>query len=546
MKKTVFFSLLAATMLLATACTKDEPTTDNNGFVRVSLRAPQVVNDLGEGLATDSLVWAVYTKIGEDLQEVKTLGGSQGKAFTADTDGRLTAQVPLQLAKGQTYYVAFWAQNSACTAYNTDDLLNIHYAEGVTLIANDETRDAFFGCDTIVVDQDATPEVILKRPFAQLNFAVSQEEIDAAAAAGIELVQSYVAISEMATGFNALTGAVTADTTNVVFALDSLPGSTITTTLEGVDTTFVNLSMHYILANDITAAGNQSVTADVTFKIATLYNTTDPKSPADTIEIVSANTPLQRNYRTNVIGSLTNTADFKVVVDATFENDYNNYMIETVGADLSDAVDAAKDADVDEIVFTDDVNGAATESGYNGKAGIQHTNGATIDGRGQTLTVTGANGTWDCAIYTQGGIIKNLNIEGAFRGISFSYAPAKVIVDNVTITPGCYTIHADAGNGHGLEVKNCTLNGWTSFGANIGEVTFDKTHFGSNGSHAYFRPYSPTTLTNCTFSEGFEMDARQTTGIVLKNCKVGETLITQENIATLLGADAAQATVEND
>ena len=34
--------------------------------------------------------------------------------------------------------------------------------------------------------------------------------------------------------------------------------------------------------------------------------------------------------------------------------------------------------------------------------------------------------------------------------------------------------------------------------------------------------------------------------IVLKNCKVGETLITADNLTTLLGEDAAGVTIQND
>ena len=34
-------------------------------------------------------------------------------------------KVTITLAKGQTYQVAFWAQNEACTAYNTSDLKNV-------------------------------------------------------------------------------------------------------------------------------------------------------------------------------------------------------------------------------------------------------------------------------------------------------------------------------------------------------------------------------------------------------------------------------------
>ena len=46
-------------------------------------------------------------------------------------------------------------------------------------------------------------------------------------------------------------------------------------------------------------------------------------------------------------------------------------------------------------------------------------------------------------------------------------------------------------------------------------------------------------LENCVFEEGFEFDATKNNEIFFKNCKVGTTVITAENVVSLLGADAA-------
>ena len=72
---------------------------------------------------------------------------------------------------------------------------------------------------------------------------------------------------------------------------------------------------------------------------------------------------------------------------------------------LAEAVAAAQSGET--VLLLKDVTVAATAGGYN-KAGLV-ISGITLDGDGHTLTVTGANTTWDCAIYTQGGTIKNVS-----------------------------------------------------------------------------------------------------------------------------------------
>lgn len=122
-------------------------------------------------------------------------------------------------------------------------------------------------------------------------------------------------------------------------------------------------------------------------------------------------------------------------------------------------------------------------------------------------------------------------------------------MENVVLDYCCYTFNADASNGKSVYFKNCTLNGWTSYTSGFANFSFTNCSFGEGSGgykEAYLRPYSPTTLENCKFSVGYEMDASQTSGIVLKNCYVGETLITQENLTELLGEDASTATVQNN
>lgn len=222
------------------------------------------------------------------------------------------------------------------------------------------------------------------------------------------------------------------------------------------------------------------------------------------------------------------------------ENLSANLLVE-----LREALAAGKD-----VTLPGDVSGAAGTGGY-GVAGLVQ-NGATIDGDGNTLTISGADGTWNCAIYTTGGTIKNLTLGGAFRGIFTAGCSEDIVIDNVTIDNVCYTLSSDGSNAdYSIIVTNSTLNGWTSYTGGYKSVSFTDCTFGegkgiSGGyQYAFMRPYSPTTYTNCAFSEGYELDASQT-DIVLADCTVGGVVLTQLNLTELLGEDAANATVLND
>lgn len=178
-----------------------------------------------------------------------------------------------------------------------------------------------------------------------------------------------------------------------------------------------------------------------------------------------------------------------------------------------------------------------------GVTGIMH-KGNVIDGNGKTLTVNGANSSYGSVIYTTGGTIKNLTVQGAFRGIFTGGLTSDLIIDNVTFNDVTYTFNADASGDKNVIFKNSTLNGWTSYTSGFKGVSFTNCKFGEGRGYAFLRPYSPTILSNCEFSEGFELDATKTSGIVLENCTVNGKLITEDNIITLLGKDAANAEVK--
>ena len=201
-------------------------------------------------------------------------------------------------------------------------------------------------------------------------------------------------------------------------------------------------------------------------------------------------------------------------------------------------------ADNKDVLFVNDITMAATESNAYGVTGINVKNGQTIDGNGYTLRVTGAGSTWGSAISTTGGLIKNLTVAQAFRGIFVNHNSTyseTVVLENVTINGPTYTINCDQGMKQNLIARNCTINGWTSYADTIGTVKFENCSFGVNGNK-FIRPYTATEFVDCSFVEGLAIDA--IAAITLENCTYNGAAVTAENVATLVTGNTANATVK--
>ena len=187
-----------------------------------------------------------------------------------------------------------------------------------------------------------------------------------------------------------------------------------------------------------------------------------------------------------------------------------------------DLVKALKDGK--NVVFENDITIAATSGGYN-KAGILQNKAQTINGAGHTLTVTGAGATWDCAIYTNGGTIKNLTVAGAMRGIFTAGQSSDLYIDNVVFKNVIYTFNSDGkmpANPFGVYVSKSTINGWTSHSDMHTEVVYTNCSFGEGSGYAYCRPYGKTAFVECTFSAGYTIDQTQTNQITFTDCNWDE------------------------
>jgi hypothetical protein len=220
---------------------------------------------------------------------------------------------------------------------------------------------------------------------------------------------------------------------------------------------------------------------------------------------------------------------------------------------LTDLNEALNEEGVTEVTMTNDLNSVTDDYyiTYN-YATIILPNNKTINGNGYKLTSNGLaqNGTYGTGVYTTGGTIKNLTISKSFRNIFSWGLKSTLYIENCKLLGPVYSLNFDGGGNQDIYITKTVLNGWTSYTNTINSVTITDCSFGDSGSYAYFRPYCTTTLTNCTFCAGYQVDSNPThnngTSFIMKNCYCNGTLITADNITTLLGDDAQYVTIQND
>ena len=504
MNKKLFLGMFAvAGMLLATSCSNDEldvVQSGNEAQVTFSLAAEGGIatRAISDGTGAKKLVYAVYNANGE---LIKTIANTDVNGQIVDNsafDNGLTENVTITLAKGQQYTVAFWAQNPNCTAYTTTDLKNvtIDYAG----LNNDETRDAFFKAETFTVTGNTEIDVVLKRPFAQINVGVYQTDWDAAVASEIEIEKSKVTIEKAATSINLLTGEVEGEET-VEYGFATIPTQfTTPETLDvdldkdGTKEKYVYLSMSYILANDATTGYAKATLEDLDFTFA-------PKSGNNINFSEGLNAvPVQRNWRTNIIGKiLTGDVTFNITIDPIYDGEYNNGEAQPVNingvyyATIQDAVNNVKDGEVIKVAtgtYTEVVkvtggkNFTLEAAGPNVViAALDHQSNATPS----TVKVKGI--TFDNSVTTA----------GWFTGTAPNIAPCVgAWGGNLTFEDCAFIVAGTSGKETGV------MTWWTTEN-NVMSLSFNNCTFEGKDDHANARAmqiygYVNMEVNNCSFN----------------------------------------------
>ena len=297
---------IAAAALLVTSCNDEMDNglkTGDDGTVTFTAQLPSEMGTraFADGLTAKHLQYAVY-EAGQSTP-LKVFGDETTVVGEAEMNN-LKQTVSLKLTTGKTYDVIFWADATTDSPYTFNPASQEVSVDYSKVNNNSDNCDAFFKKETITVSGNQSVDVKLTRPFAQVN--IGTDDFDAAKASGLEVTQTEVVAKAFAT-LNLATGKV-ADEADRTFTMKAIP-----TASDGefpVAGGYKYLSMDYLLV------GADKATVDVAF------NYGGPQSRTFT------NVPVQRNYRTNIYGSLlTNTTDFNVVIEPAFSGEFAHEVV---------------------------------------------------------------------------------------------------------------------------------------------------------------------------------------------------------------------------
>lgn len=446
--------LAIAGMLFATSCSQDEllnePTTGDYVSAKFTIGTSDGIATratIGNGTKADKVACAVYDEKGTELRDLY--------AIRDVVDMKATYEI--RLAKGQKYRVAFFAYNSTADAYDVTYLTDIKVKDSQN--SNIENRDAF----TAYVDVDATvntinEDVTLYRPFAQLNLGVDNTEWTDAVKAGVTVAKSKIVVTNVYDQFSAYDNAIvaTAEPKTMTFAMNTIPTEELEVDVDR-DGTIANtekfkyLALNYLLVGD---AGTEKSLTDVEF---VWENSDASKTNNPTTHF--KNIPVQRNYRTNIIGKLlTNLATFNIVIDADFIDSPEDDYIVSVW-DGESATTPVADADgVYRISSAEELVGMMNDSKYPNCNNYQNVVlESDIDLGGNTISGFGDDsGFFDGVFDGQGHSISNFKIDATNRTY---YAG---LFNQVSQYSGTNTVIKN------LIVKNATVAGTSQVGVIVG------------------------------------------------------------------------------
>lgn len=374
----------AAMALLAMGCGKEQVAEVPDGQMvdvtfTAALPGEMATKAIGDGQTAKTLYVSVY----ENDDAKKKLDLDKTATFSD-----LKTQVTFSLVKGKTYNFVFWAQAAEGAPYDVTDLKNIKISyEGAE--ANDEKRDAFYAIrKELKVNGALTETIKLYRPFAQVNFGTADYE--AAVAAGVEPVKSVFTATDVATIFDTFEAEGKEAKDVVTFTESALPGETLVTKAGD----YKWMTMNYILPMGKQDAKHISnVTAEFI-----------PETGI-TVKASSPQTPVQNNYRTNILGNLlTSQVIFNIEIVPIFNEPDND--IDLVNIKNVESLKALF-ATGGEAILTEDLVLDKTVAVETGKEVVLDLNGKTISNttdiwntaandwsllsvRGGSLTIKGA------------------------------------------------------------------------------------------------------------------------------------------------------------
>lgn len=329
MKKIFWIAAAVAGLFAAASCQK-ESAKAGDAVVTLSVEVPASLETKAIAKAENADI--VYYEVW-NADWSKQLYPVNNDALASEPVVDKKATVELTLVADQTYNFIFWAQNEACGAYDVNELkkVKVNY-DVISANGNKDVYDAYYAVKALTVTGPINETIKLYRPFAQLNFGASKME---SSFGNIELGATSVTVNSLATVFNTIAGVgETPAAAPVTFVAEGLASTAEKLVTNNSEYTWV--TMDYMLMMD------EKTTVDITADFVV--------KEIGTVNHSISSVPLQRNYRTNIVGDLfTTDAKLQIVIDPAFEEPDHIVGIGTPidnKVSLQASIDKASDGEV--------------------------------------------------------------------------------------------------------------------------------------------------------------------------------------------------------
>ncbi|MBE6287726.1 MAG: hypothetical protein E7099_06020 [Mediterranea massiliensis] len=475
--KKFFYSVFAlATMLLATtSCSQEMDEASAPIMTGVTSFSVQLTGSLqtrtaGDGESVDKLYYAVY----QDGTKVYPSSGNGTSSIAND----LTAKVEIPLLKGETYDIIFWAQKDDNGIYDITDLTNIKVNYNATL-SNQEKYDAFYNALNDFKADNKAHTVELRRPFAQLNLGTGDWEKAKSALKDTQtdpVTHSQVKVYGLANTFAPLTG-VASGSVEATFTAAAITKESFNVTVDGEEKGYTNLALNYLLVpctkapqglgNHEAIPTNEKALVDIEF---VLYR--GENNVLFAMDKIS-NAPVQRNYRTNVIGDLLTSTGFDIIIKPEEDKP---------ATDLIAIAEGLVKDNTTGVYYISSANGLSYASQYLFAQGGSFVLTDDVDMEGATSVVTKAEGlVWNSQKLTHTMANRSFefdgdnhtikNLPGMF--IAYTGSAKSVLVKNLTLetpnvafnvednpkTDGVGAFIGYAGTSESITLDNCHVKG---------------------------------------------------------------------------------------
>ena len=420
----------------------------------------------GDSGMIDKVAWGIYEHqedgTGRFLRVHSSANPENGPA---DFDGK-RAEIEVTLFTGKKYDLVFIGycnkahKNKLYTVDWENRKFNVNY-ENVP--ANLEVRDAFYHIESGFV-AGVNKTFTLRRPFAQLNVGQSLEDYNIMQLTDNYIEKSYVKAKAYKT-MSLVDGSVS-DLVDVEFAMNNVlntvveePKDQLNDAITVNEVAYKHIAMNYLLVNE-----KQNVN-EVEFKFTENTTTGAPTVFTRTYY----NVPLQRNFRTNILGRIiSDEYNFEIVIDADF-NEPDNIIFHAF--QHGGVVDLTSNTEVSNPLIVENnanavlnLNGHTIENNGSNKAQvIEVAPGASLTINGEGTLVGGS--VYDYGFIANGSnaVLNNVDINSKGGGVGV-YGGAKVTfsgdvhVDSPS-TSGRYVFYTeDAGSELTIKGGNFSWN----------------------------------------------------------------------------------------